>query len=54
MRRQWKRWQIRRCAPGSALKSIRASQTPEALNALRKAEAEKWWPIIRELGIKAE
>jgi tripartite-type tricarboxylate transporter receptor subunit TctC len=32
----------------------RERQTPEALNALRKAEAEKWWPIIRELGIKAE
>ena len=32
----------------------RERQTPEALNALRKAEAEKWWPIIKELGIKAE
>jgi tripartite-type tricarboxylate transporter receptor subunit TctC len=29
-------------------------QTPEALNALRKAEAEKWWPIVKEAGIKAE
>ena len=29
-------------------------QTPEALGALVKADAEKWWPIIRELGIKAE
>jgi hypothetical protein len=29
-------------------------QTPEALGALQKAEAEKWWPIIKELGIKVE
>jgi tripartite-type tricarboxylate transporter receptor subunit TctC len=32
----------------------REQQTPNALGALQKAEAEKWWPIIRELGIKAE
>jgi tripartite-type tricarboxylate transporter receptor subunit TctC len=32
----------------------REEQTPEALGALVKAEAEKWWPIIKELGIKAE
>jgi tripartite-type tricarboxylate transporter receptor subunit TctC len=30
----------------------RESQTPEALGALRKAAAEKWWPFIKELGIK--
>jgi tripartite-type tricarboxylate transporter receptor subunit TctC len=30
----------------------RERQTPEALNALRKADAEKWWPLIKELGIK--
>jgi tripartite-type tricarboxylate transporter receptor subunit TctC len=29
-------------------------QTPEALAALQKADAEKWWPLINELGIKAE
>jgi tripartite-type tricarboxylate transporter receptor subunit TctC len=29
-------------------------QTPEALGALQKADAEKWWPIIRELGLKAQ
>ena len=29
-------------------------QTPEALGALQKAEIEKWWPIIRAEGIKAE
>jgi tripartite-type tricarboxylate transporter receptor subunit TctC len=32
----------------------RERQTPEALDAIRKADAEKWWPIIKELGIKAE
>jgi len=29
-------------------------QTPAALYAYQKAEIEKWWPIIREAGIKAE
>jgi tripartite-type tricarboxylate transporter receptor subunit TctC len=32
----------------------REQQTPEALGALVKADAEKWWPVIRELGIRAE
>jgi tripartite-type tricarboxylate transporter receptor subunit TctC len=32
----------------------REQQTPEALHAHQKAEIEKWWPIIREAGIKAE
>jgi hypothetical protein len=32
----------------------REQQTPEVLGALVKADAEKWWPVIRELGIKAE
>jgi tripartite-type tricarboxylate transporter receptor subunit TctC len=32
----------------------REKQTPEALGAFVKAGAEKWWPIIKELGIKAE
>jgi tripartite-type tricarboxylate transporter receptor subunit TctC len=32
----------------------REQQTPEVLGALVKADAEKWWPIIKELGIKAE
>jgi tripartite-type tricarboxylate transporter receptor subunit TctC len=29
-------------------------QSPEALGVLQKAEIEKWWPIIKEAGIKAE
>jgi tripartite-type tricarboxylate transporter receptor subunit TctC len=29
-------------------------QTPDALAALHKAEIEKWWPIIKAAGIKAE
>jgi tripartite-type tricarboxylate transporter receptor subunit TctC len=32
----------------------RERQTPEALGALVKADAEKWWPVIKEFGIKAE
>jgi tripartite-type tricarboxylate transporter receptor subunit TctC len=32
----------------------RERQTPEALGALQKADIEKWWPIIKELGIRAE
>ena len=29
-------------------------QTPQALGALQRAEIEKWWPIIKAAGIKAE
>ena len=29
-------------------------QTPEALGALQRAEIEKWWPIIKAAGIRAE
>jgi tripartite-type tricarboxylate transporter receptor subunit TctC len=29
-------------------------QTPEALSTFHKAEIEKWWPIIKAAGIKAE
>ena len=32
----------------------RAQQTPEALGAHHKAEADKWWPIIKAANIKAE
>jgi tripartite-type tricarboxylate transporter receptor subunit TctC len=29
-------------------------QTPEALGALVTAGVDKWWPIIKESGIKAQ
>jgi tripartite-type tricarboxylate transporter receptor subunit TctC len=32
----------------------RDQQTPDTLGALVKADAKKWWPIIKEFGIKAE
>jgi tripartite-type tricarboxylate transporter receptor subunit TctC len=32
----------------------REEQTPAALGALQKADAGKWWPIIKEAGIKPE
>jgi hypothetical protein len=32
----------------------RERQTPELLGGLVKADAEKWWPIIKELGIRGE
>jgi hypothetical protein len=32
----------------------RDQQTPEALGSIQKADAEKWWPIIKAAGIKAE
>jgi tripartite-type tricarboxylate transporter receptor subunit TctC len=32
----------------------RESQTPDALGAQMKADADKWWPVIKGLGIKAE
>jgi tripartite-type tricarboxylate transporter receptor subunit TctC len=32
----------------------RQQQTPEALAALQKAEIEKWWPIVKDAGIKGE
>jgi tripartite-type tricarboxylate transporter receptor subunit TctC len=32
----------------------REQQTPEALRAHQKSEIEKWWPIVKEAGIKAE
>jgi len=32
----------------------RVQQTPEALGTLVKADAKKWWPLIKEFGITAE
>ena len=34
--------------------SPRDRQSPEALRAFQKAEAERWWPIIKASGLKAE
>src|SRR5215831_15106587 len=34
--------------------ATREQQTPEGLAALHRAETEKWWPIIKSAGIKAE
>jgi tripartite-type tricarboxylate transporter receptor subunit TctC len=34
--------------------SPRDQQTPEALRAFQKAEIEKWWPIIKSAGIRAQ
>jgi tripartite-type tricarboxylate transporter receptor subunit TctC len=30
------------------------SQSPEGLGALVKADVEKWWPIIKQSGIKPQ
>jgi tripartite-type tricarboxylate transporter receptor subunit TctC len=32
----------------------REQLTPEAMRAFQKAEAEKWWPIIKAANIKAD
>ena len=32
----------------------REEQTPQALGSFQKAEIEKWWPLMRAAGIKAE
>jgi tripartite-type tricarboxylate transporter receptor subunit TctC len=32
----------------------REQQTPEGFAAFHKAEIEKWWPVIKAAGIKAE
>jgi hypothetical protein len=57
MRPPYRHWPIRRCdlvLTISGLRFTREQQAPEALGALRKAMIEKWWPFIRELGIRAE
>ena len=32
----------------------REQQTPEALGVFHRAEIERWWPILKEAGIKVE
>jgi len=32
----------------------RERHTPDALAAMQKADAEKFWPLIKEFGIKGE
>jgi hypothetical protein len=34
--------------------ATREEQTPAGLAAFHKAEADKWWPIIKAAGIKPE
>ena len=43
--------QARQARPASV---VRDQQTPEALAALQKSEADKWWPIIKAANIKGE
>ena len=32
----------------------REQQTPEALRAHHKAEIEKWWPVVKQAGVKVD
>jgi tripartite-type tricarboxylate transporter receptor subunit TctC len=32
----------------------RERQTPEALGALQRSDVDKWWPLIKELGVKPD
>jgi tripartite-type tricarboxylate transporter receptor subunit TctC len=45
---------VRRLADQGQNVLATSQQTPEALGEKQKAEAEKWWPITRAAGIKAE
>jgi tripartite-type tricarboxylate transporter receptor subunit TctC len=39
---------------GEIIDKLNVAAVAEALGALQKADAEKWWPIIKELRIKGE
>jgi hypothetical protein len=40
--------------PTLCFRSFRARDNPEGVRALQKAYIERWWRIIKELGIKPE
>ena len=39
---------------GVSMSQSPQQQTPEGLAAFQKAEIDKWWPIIKAAGVKAE
>jgi len=41
-------------SPLSGSRFFRASRRRAALGALQKGQIEKWWPLIKRFGIKAE
>ena len=41
-------------ADGAAALSMVEQQRPESLGALHKADVEKWWPIIKQAGIRPQ
>jgi tripartite-type tricarboxylate transporter receptor subunit TctC len=43
-----------RLAGGGRAVAPREQQSPEALAALQKADIDKWWPIVKAAGIRAE
>jgi hypothetical protein len=58
MRRPWRHLPIQQCDRGWLISGMRffpaTNRRRKALGALVRADAEKWWPIIKGLGIKAE
>jgi hypothetical protein len=48
------RWRGQRLAQTGSEIAPREEQTPAALAALQKAEIARWWPIVKDAGIKAE